>query len=293
MSTPLVSVIMNCYNGEQFLREAIDSIYEQTYQNWEIIFWVNASTDNSAAIAQSYDDRLKYFLTEKFTNLGEARELAVNQAMGKYIAFLDCDDYWYSNKLQLQVPLFQDSDVGLVYSNYWIKNAEKKKIFSRAILPSGYILNELLNSYSIGLSTAIIRKDVAENKDSFFDVKYDIVHDFDLMIHISTEWKVSCIQSPLSCYRYHGNNETIREISRYINELELWIKENSFNSKISSQKNFYRQKDVVVYLKGSELIKKGKRIKALYYFFKLSFCIEKAKLFIMIFLPSSVVSYFK
>ena len=54
---PCVSIIMNCYNGEKFLREAIDSVYEQTYKNWEIVFWDNASTDNSARIAKAYYDR--------------------------------------------------------------------------------------------------------------------------------------------------------------------------------------------------------------------------------------------
>ena len=58
---PLVSVIINCYNGERFLKEAIDSVYAQTFSDWEIILWDNASTDNTAEIAMSYDDRLKYF----------------------------------------------------------------------------------------------------------------------------------------------------------------------------------------------------------------------------------------
>ena len=58
---PLVSVIINCYNGEEFLENAIDSIYAQTYKNWEIIFWDNSSTDQSAKIALSYDKRLLIF----------------------------------------------------------------------------------------------------------------------------------------------------------------------------------------------------------------------------------------
>ena len=54
---PLVSVVMNCYNGQRYLRDAIDSVYAQTYRNWEIIFWDNASTDRTAEIAHSYDDK--------------------------------------------------------------------------------------------------------------------------------------------------------------------------------------------------------------------------------------------
>ena len=65
--TPLVSIIINCYNGEKYLAEAINSIYAQTYKNWEIIFWDNASIDNSANIAKSYDKKLKYYRSYNFT----------------------------------------------------------------------------------------------------------------------------------------------------------------------------------------------------------------------------------
>ena len=61
---PLVSVIMNCYNGEKYLHKAINSVYAQTFENWEIIFWDNASTDSSAEIARSYDGKIRYFYTE-------------------------------------------------------------------------------------------------------------------------------------------------------------------------------------------------------------------------------------
>jgi len=285
MNDPLVSIIMNCYNGSEFLKKAIDSVYAQTYQNWEIIFWDNVSIDNSAEIAQSYDDRLKYFLAEKFTTLGEARELSIRRASGEFVAFLDCDDYWYKNKLRLQIPLFQDLNVGLVYSNYWIKNKERKKIFSKTKLPSGYILNNLLDSYSIGFLTVVFRKSAIGNKGSFFNVRYNIIHDFDLIIRTSINCKFACIQSPLACYRYHGNNETVKRISQYIQELEFWISENKSNLDISLQKKFYRPKDVLLYLKGKEAVKDGNRIKALFYCSKISFCVEKIKLLVYIISP--------
>ena len=87
-SKSLVSIIMNCYNGQRFLKEAIDSVYQQDYEDWEIIFWDNASEDDSAKIAKSYDKKLKYFLAPSNTSLGEARNIALQKAHGKYIAFL-------------------------------------------------------------------------------------------------------------------------------------------------------------------------------------------------------------
>ena len=95
LSTPIVSVIMNCYNSARYLREAIDSVYAQTYKKWEIIFWDNASTDNSAAIARSYDDKLKYFKSEANVPLGKARNWAIEKAQGKYVAFLDDADLFH------------------------------------------------------------------------------------------------------------------------------------------------------------------------------------------------------
>ena len=92
---PLVSIIMNCHNGERFLKEAITSVYDQTYSNWEIIFWDNFSSDKSAEIAMSYDERVKYFFNQNKTSLGEARNLAMNKASGKYVCFLDCDDMYF------------------------------------------------------------------------------------------------------------------------------------------------------------------------------------------------------
>ena len=80
-SQSLVSVIMNCFNGEKYLREAIDSVLAQTYQNWELIFWDNQSTDKSAEIVKSYEDpRIYYFYARHHTLLYEARNYAIEQS---------------------------------------------------------------------------------------------------------------------------------------------------------------------------------------------------------------------
>ncbi|HEY2399610.1 MAG TPA: glycosyltransferase family 2 protein, partial [Steroidobacteraceae bacterium] len=108
---PEVTVIMNCYNGERYLREAIDSVFAQTFADWEIIFWDNASTDGSADIARSYTDpRMRYFRGERNVPLGEARKLALAQARGEWIGFLDTDDLWYPQKLARQIGALQGND---------------------------------------------------------------------------------------------------------------------------------------------------------------------------------------
>ena len=85
---PLVSVIVNCFNGEKYLREALDSVITQTYKNWEIIFWDNQSTDKSAEIFKSYkDNRLKYYYASSHSSiLYEARNYALEKANGDFLS---------------------------------------------------------------------------------------------------------------------------------------------------------------------------------------------------------------
>ena len=91
---PTVSIIMNCMNGERYLQSAINSIYQQNFDDWELIFWDNLSTDSSAEIAKQFDHRLKYFLGDRRQCLGDARSQALKRARGKYITFLDTDDLY-------------------------------------------------------------------------------------------------------------------------------------------------------------------------------------------------------
>ena len=113
-SEPLVSILMNCYNGETYLRESLNSVINQTYKNWELIFWDNQSKDKSAEIFKNYNDhRFKYFYSKDHTTLYKARNLAIEKAKGDFIAFLDTDDLWDENKLKLQMYHFDKLFHGL------------------------------------------------------------------------------------------------------------------------------------------------------------------------------------
>ena len=118
---PLVSVIVNCHNGEKFLRECINSIIKQKYKNWELIFWDNLSTDKSYYIINSFKDkRIRVFRSKTFTSLYKARNLAIKKTRGKYVCFLDTDDTMISNKIFKQVKFLKDLSFKMVYSNYFI-----------------------------------------------------------------------------------------------------------------------------------------------------------------------------
>ncbi|WP_415397887.1 glycosyltransferase [Sulfurimonas sp. CS5] len=235
---PLVSIVMNCYNSDEYLKEAIDSVIEQTYSNWEIIFWDNQSTDESAEIVKSYkDDRIKYFYAPVHTLLGEARNKAVQKANGEWIGILDCDDIWHDDKLEKQLQVI-DNDIGMVYSRseflvtdsgnktHMAKRIKKNYYPKRKSLPIGEIFSELLYDCFIPLPSVLIRKDL------FFQVggidgTLKVAEDYDIFLKIANISKVAAVESVLCKYRVHDNNlshsnmqetfeESIQLIKKYL-----------------------------------------------------------------------------
>jgi glycosyltransferase involved in cell wall biosynthesis len=240
-SKPLVSVIMNCFNGERYLVEAINSVLEQQYSNWELIFWDNQSTDRSAQIFQSFEDiRLKYYYAPFHSPLYEARNYAIEKSSGDFLAFLDVDDWWLPTKLKEQLPLFDDHNVGLVFSNFKWKNEIKniEYIAHNKNLPSGYVLGEILNNYVVGLLTIIIRRDSYNQLRYKFNPKYNVIGDFDLVIRLSIDWKFASLQSQTAYCRWHGNNLQISEEKEHISELEHWVDNIKSNPTISKKLEF-------------------------------------------------------
>ena len=130
----LISIIMNCHNGEIYLNESVNSIINQTYKNWELIFFDNYSKDNSAHILKKYKDRrIKYFYSKRLLNLGLARKKALSKARGKFIAFLDTDDIWKKDKLRRQLKVFADKKIGFAISNSLFFSKSKNKNHRRNI----------------------------------------------------------------------------------------------------------------------------------------------------------------
>ena len=234
---------MNCYNGENYLYESIKSVLLQSYKNWEIIFWDNNSEDKSAEIFKNYnDERFKYFYADEHTSLYKARNLAIKKANGELLAFIDVDDLWEKNKLELQVPLFEDSNISLVYSNLWIlKNKIKnKKIFIKKKSPSGFIYEKLLEEYNVGIITVIFRKKIIKNLSKIFDERFSIIGDFDFFLKLSKSHYFHYISTPLAYYRIHDKNFSSMYKEKEMDEFNIWVNENKNNisyEKLRKMKN--------------------------------------------------------
>ncbi len=115
----LVSIIMPSYNTAEYIKESIQSVINQSYTNWELIIVDDCSTDNTDDIVNSIDDeRIIYLKNEKNSGAAVSRNKALRMAKGKWIAFLDSDDLWYSQKLEKQIKFMEENNYHFSYTEY-------------------------------------------------------------------------------------------------------------------------------------------------------------------------------
>jgi len=208
---PLVSIIINCRNGEKFVNETISSVLSQTYQNWELIFWDNRSIDATASIVQSFHEpRIKYFLAEKSTKLGEARNLALNECSGKFIAFLDSDDSWKENKLEVTLQKFDSSFVGMVYTNGYIKNQQNGflRAFYKNTQPTGNLFLTFLSKYNVMLCSVVFKREVLDDMQVWFDPDFEFIEEYDFFTRVSKKWGIGYSHEKTCIWRMHPDSLT-------------------------------------------------------------------------------------
>lgn len=204
-----VSIIMNVRNGESTLRAAIESALAQTYSDWELIVWDDHSTDDSAQVATSFiDPRIHYVLAPEETALGQARDLAIRQAGGEWLAFLDQDDIWLPTKLESQIGIADSPEVGVVYGRtvcFTARGGEKDydHFHEFSALPQGDILAELLGrGCFIAMSSALIRR-AAVDELGGIPATIRIIPDYYLYVNICRKYQARAVQDVVCRYRLH------------------------------------------------------------------------------------------
>ncbi|MFA5248273.1 MAG: glycosyltransferase [Patescibacteria group bacterium] len=251
---PLVTIIIPVYNGEKYLREAIDSVIEQNYQNWELVIVNDASTDSSGKIAFEYvkkDKRIKLTTHKKNKYRASALNTGIKLAKGKYISFLDADDIYSKDKTDKQVEFLEKNlDIDLVYGNMEIFDDNGKKYIQKAIDfkkdPRDTLLEvsekEITPSTSafsilcyknepkgIPGCSVMIRKKVFENLS--FDENLKTSQDYDFWFQlIGRGYKLA--KMPILAYYYRHHSE---QISRTKNQE---LKSKSYNYIIKKLKNW-------------------------------------------------------
>lgn len=159
MTEGLVSIIMPSYNASRFIAESINSVFLQAYSNWELLIVDDCSMDNSVRIAQKFvdiDKRVRLFPLEKNVGAAAARNVAIGQAKGQYIAFLDSDDVWEEDKLKKQLAFMEENSYAFTFSNYYVMEEDGRKIGNIVRVPTSLTYHQYLRNTIIGCLTVII-----------------------------------------------------------------------------------------------------------------------------------------
>ena len=217
--TPRFSIIMNVYNGELYLRAAIDSVLAQTLGDWEMLLYDDKSTDTSVAICQSYHDpRIRFAESDRQVPVAQAREQAIALVRGDWIAFIDQDDIWLPHKLQAQAAAIDadpPGELGLVYGRTECFDLRGRRWpFDRwsgpRLLPEGELLALLLQRPSfISLSSVVMRRDlVLPLLPMPAYVRY--CPDYFLCLGVARQSRSACLQDLCTRYRVHQDNMSRR-----------------------------------------------------------------------------------
>ncbi len=161
-----ISIIMPSYKSERFIRKSIESVLNQTYKNWELIIIDDCSPDNSLNIIKEYcaaDSRIKLIIHEKNSGVAESRNRGIKEAGFPYIAFLDSDDLWEKNKLEVQLKFMEESNAAISFTQYYRINEGDEKIGEVNKIPISVSYKDLLKGNVIAMSTSMMDVRVVKN----------------------------------------------------------------------------------------------------------------------------------
>jgi|TARA_B100001939_G_C16921799_1_gene609748 glycosyltransferase involved in cell wall biosynthesis len=221
----LVSIIINCRNGEQYLQECISSVLEQSYKQIEIIFFDNNSNDSTKKIIDSFDSpKIRYFRSNEDLSLGKARNKALCEAMGDYVSFLDADDIYLKDKVLKQLNLMKETNYEASYSGYYEINSLGKVI--NKIMPkisSGDIFEKVLKKYNVNLQTIMFKRKLVESLNLSFDENFNFSEDGDFFLNICIQKNILVIKEPLIKYRIHSEQDTKKKYHLVSKEFEITL----------------------------------------------------------------------
>ena len=204
----LVSIITPAYNAAAYIAETIESVFAQTYTNWEMLIVNDCSKDNTAEIVQSYaakDKRIKLINLKQNSGSAIARNAAIQNAKGRYIAFLDSDDLWKKEKLQKQIQFMQQNGYAFTYTSYEHFKETKENIQNQVQIPKSLNYQQALKGNQIGCLTVMLDKKQMLNIH-FTTQKHE---DYILWLNILKQGITAYgIQESLALYRT-GNSKSI------------------------------------------------------------------------------------
>ena len=204
----LISIIFPYYKKKKFLRDSVNSILNQTYQNFEILLIDDEVSEDSLGFLEEInkcDPRIHLIKNEYNMGAGESRNRAIKFSKGQYIAFCDCDDLWKNNKLELQLGFMKKFNLNFSHTSYEIID-ENKKILGHREVDDEVNFNKLINSCDIGLSTVMVNKVVFNDAEHRF-AKIKTKEDYVLWLILAKNgFKIIGINENLTSWRKTKNS---------------------------------------------------------------------------------------
>jgi glycosyltransferase involved in cell wall biosynthesis len=208
MITPLVSIVMPVYNGERYIKEAIESILDQTFEDFELIIVNDGSNDKTLQIIKQYaakDERIKV-ISRQNKGVSASRNEAIGRAKGKYIAMQDADDISYKERLRKQVQnLEANSDVGLLGMNYYVIDEKGKKNFTTNVFTNPHDL-KLAEIFSNQFGQGTIMARAKYLRDNQYEEDLRLGEDYDLWARLSHVTNIANLAEPLYEWRRHDDS---------------------------------------------------------------------------------------
>ncbi len=233
---PAVSIITPLYNGEKTIKDCIESVLRQGFISWEMLIVDECSSDNSVNIVNQYvaeDPRIKLLQNKDNLGVGKSRNKAIEAATGRYIAFLDCDDYWHPDKLQKQLQFMQANKAAFSYTAYYPVKADRTSYLYYVPAPQRLDFNTLTRNNYIGCLTVMYDSKFL-GKCFFPDIRRR--QDWVLWLQILRQTEGLGLSEPLAYYRVTAGSLSRNKFSLlkdnylvYKNQLGL----SSFQSVIS------------------------------------------------------------
>ena len=195
--SPLVTVVIPTYNRASFLREAIDSVLEQTFRSFELIVVDDGSTDGTGDLLRSYGSRLRSIYQEN-RGPSAARNAGIRAARGEWLAFLDSDDYWLPEKLAKQVAFVRENPhVRICYTEeIWYRRGRRVNPAKKHRKYSGWIFQRMLPLCIVSPSSVMIHRKVLDEV-GMFDEELPACEDYDLWLRIGARYPIYLIPEPL------------------------------------------------------------------------------------------------
>lgn len=235
---PLVSVLVATYNYGEFISVALDSIFLQGYGNIETIVIDDGSIDNTKEIVAHFCDPSLYYVYQANQGQPKAKNRAIFESHGDFIAFLDADDIWMPTKLEKQLALFDDPEVGVVYSRrLWIDADGIEVSGNERELRRGWILDHIFVDNFICFSSCVIRRSYLEQV-GYFDESIPMGIDYDLWIRLARVCKFDFVDEPLVKYRTGHSNLSKNTMKRYECAQKI-MRKNLSNPQIRSSMSWY------------------------------------------------------